>query len=183
MTKFHKSFILSPIGNWGDTSFLTYIIKEIERVFGYPSKISVLIDNIDFAFNSTRNQYHSTPILQKFSSLSPPNIMKILSLTDVDLFIPILTYVYGEAELGGKSAILSTYRLKEELPPQNRDEVYLFRLIKESLHELGHTFNLRHCRDSKCLMHYARNIRDVDNKTDNLCRYCKILLEDEIKKL
>ncbi len=109
--------------------------------------------------------------------------MKILSLTDVDLFIPILTYVYGEAELGGKSAILSTYRLKEELPPQNRDEVYLFRLIKESLHELGHTFNLRHCRDSKCLMHYARNIRDVDNKTDNLCRYCKILLEDEIKKL
>jgi archaemetzincin len=65
----------------------------------------------------------------------------------------------------------------------NIPENYEKRLVKEALHELGHTFNLRHCQDKSCIMHYCRNIRDVDRKSDQPCRYCKILLEDELKKL
>ena len=57
------------------------------------------------------------------------------------------------------------------------------RIVKEALHELGHTFNLRHCPDQTCIMHYCRSIRDVDRKSEQFCRYCKVLLEDEIKRL
>jgi archaemetzincin len=64
----------------------------------------------------------------------------------------------------------------------NAQEVYLQRVIKEAIHELGHTFNLRHCPDHNCIMHYCRSEKDVDRKSDELCRYCKILLEDGLKK-
>ena len=54
---------------------------------------------------------------------------------------------------------------------------------QEAIHELGHTFNLRHCKEHTCLMHYCRDEHDVDQKSDQLCRYCKVLLNDEIKRL
>ena len=64
----------------------------------------------------------------------------MLALTELDLYIPVLTYVFGEAQLAGDSALVSAHRLRQEFygMPANRrllDE----RLLKESLHELGHT--------------------------------------------
>jgi len=60
---------------------------------------------------------------------------------------------------------------------------YIERIVKEAIHELGHTFNLRHCQEHSCIMHYCRSEEDVDRKSDELCRYCKIMVEDEIKRL
>jgi len=100
----------------------------------------------------------------------------------VDLFIPILTHVYGEAQLGGKACIISTHRLQEGICTNAGFKTYHCRILKEAIHELGHTFNLRHCPDHTCIMHYCRSIRDVDRKLERLCRYCRILLEDEIKR-
>ncbi|MGD9032009.1 MAG: hypothetical protein PVH02_05065, partial [Desulfobacteraceae bacterium] len=82
----------------------------------------------------------------------------------------------------GKTCIISTCRLKEDLPAINPKDVFLHRVVKEAIHELGHTFNLRHCPDHTCLMHYCRSERDVDRKSDELCRHCKVLLQDELKK-
>jgi archaemetzincin len=73
--------------------------------------------------------------------------------------------------------------LNDESWRHNAREKFLQRMIKESIHELGHTFNLRHCRDHRCIMHYCRSEADVDLKSEELCRYCRILLLDEIKKL
>ena len=56
-------------------------------------------------------------------------------------------------------------------------------MAKETVHELGHTFDLRHCPDPVCLMHYCRNESDVDHKSDQFCRYCKVLLGDALSKL
>jgi len=78
---------------------------------------------------------------------------------------------------------VSTYRLEENLTPMNIESGFEERMIKEAIHELGHTFNLRHCRDKSCIMHYCRSLKDVDRKSDQLCRYCKILLDDELIKL
>jgi archaemetzincin len=138
---------------------------------------------MDFAFDPVRAQYHSTPILEELARMAPSHALKVVGVTKVDLFIPILTHVYGEAQLGGRTCIVSTHRLKEALNPLSSRGAYHHRIIKESIHELGHTFNLRHCRDPVCIMHYCRTIRDVDKKTDQLCRYCKVLLEDELKRL
>jgi archaemetzincin len=176
------SIILSPIGEC-DGELLDPLRRVIQKVFGFQVEIASLLSNVDFAFDTKRRQYHSTPILALLAELAPPHAIRILSLTTVDLFIPILTHVYGEAQLGGRASIVSTYRLREGLPALDTEGAYRYRVTKEAVHELGHTFNLRHCKDPTCIMHYCRSVLDVDRKSDALCRYCKILLDDELERL
>jgi len=176
------SIIVSPIGEFAP-DLLDLIRNEIKRIYGYPTDVMTLLDDLEFAFHAGRNQYHSTPILEQLALRAPAGAVKILAIVEVDLFIPILTHVYGEAQLGGKACIVSTIRLNEGHSSLNTQEPFLGRIVKEAIHELGHTFKLRHCREHTCLMHYCRDERDVDRKSDQLCRYCRILLDDEIKRL
>jgi archaemetzincin len=173
--------VISPIGDL-DSDLIQWVGREIHRIFGYRTRTAPLIQHVDFAFDSSRKQHHSTPIIEKLADMAPPEAVKILGITRVDLFIPILTHVYGEAQLGGKACIVSTHRLNEGLK-MGLWEPFARRVIKEAVHELGHTFNLRHCRTHACCMHYCRSIKDVDRKLGQLCRYCRVLLEDEIKRL
>jgi archaemetzincin len=181
-SKSANKIIISPIGDIAP-DLLVPIADEIKRIYGYPTEVVALLDDIDFAFQPGRNQYHSTPVLEQLALSAPADTIKVLALVEVDLFIPILTHVYGEAQLGGKACIVSTIRLNEGHSYLNTQEPFLSRIVKEAIHELGHTFNLRHCREHTCLMHYCRNEHDVDQKSDQLCRYCKVLLDDEIKRL
>jgi archaemetzincin len=176
------NIVISPIGDV-TSDLLDPIRDEVKRIYGYPTEVLPLLDDLEFAFHPNRNQYHSTPILEQLADKSPADAVKALAVVEVDLFIPILTHVYGEAQLGGKSCIVSTIRLNEGHSYLNTQEPFLSRIVKEAIHELGHTFNLRHCREHTCLMHYCRNESDVDRKSDQLCRYCKVLLDDEIKRL
>jgi archaemetzincin len=176
-----ENIIISPIGDL-DPDLTRWVSPEIHRIFGYGTRIEPLIQHVDFAFDSSRNQHCSTPIIGKLADMAPPKAVKILGITRVDLFIPILTHVYGEAQLGGKACIISTHRLNEGLG-MGVWEPFGRRVIKEAIHELGHTFNLRHCPNLTCCMHYCRSIKDVDRKSGQLCRYCKILLKDEINRL
>jgi archaemetzincin len=176
-----ENIIISPIGDL-DSDLIGLVGQQVHRIFGYRTKIKPLMQHVDFALDSRRNQYYSTSILGKLANIAPPKTIKIIAITRVDLFIPILTHVYGEAQLGGKACIISIHRLNEGLgmgvwEPFNR------RVVKEAIHELGHTFNLRHCQNPTCCMHYCRSVKDVDRKSEHLCRYCKVLLGDEIKRL
>jgi len=175
------TIIISPVGPF-DQDLLAAIGPAIRRTYRTGSRVIPLLDNIDFAFDQKRAQYRSGSVLTKLSAIAPPWAFKVLALVRQDLFIPILTHVFGEARLGGKAAIVSTARLYDKLsPPLNRD-TFIQRTIKEILHELGHTFNLRHCRDHGCIMHYSNDVDDVDRRSDQLCRYCRIMLADETKR-
>jgi archaemetzincin len=181
MVSKEHTLLISPIGDLDvDGELLEQVQKEIGKVFGYETKLYPLIEEKDLHADPIRKQYHSTPIIETLAIISPPEAVKILAITKVDLFIPVLTHVYGEAQLGGKACILSTYRFSEK----SRFELETFRrrIVKEAVHELGHTFNLRHCRDSACVMHYCRSMREVDRKSHRFCRYCAVLLEDEMKR-
>jgi archaemetzincin len=174
--------VISPIGQLDvDRDFLEHLGKEIRSVFGYPTDIRPLLEEKDLWVDPVRKQCHSTPILDALATLVPPEAIKILAVTKVDLFIPILTHVYGEAQLGGKACILSTYRFSEGLIPGA--DILADRIFKEAIHELGHTFSLRHCQDASCVMHYCRGVKEVDRKSNQFCRYCAVLLKDEMKKL
>jgi len=177
-----QKIIISPIENIDVCNYQS-LGQEIHRTFGFRTEIKSLLQDVNFAYDLTRDQYHSTAILEKLASTSPSRSIKVVAITHVDLFIPILTHVYGEAQLAGKACIVSTFRLQEGLSITTMEKEFDNRVVKEVLHELGHTFNLRHCDDKSCIMHYCRSIKDVDRKTDQLCRYCKILLKDELKKL
>ena len=176
------NIIISPVGDF-TPELLNPIRDEIKRIYGYPTEIVPLLNDLEFAFHANRNQYHSTPVLEELARKAPADAIKVLGLVQVDLFIPILTHVYGEAQLGGKACIVSTIRLNEGHNSLSTQEPFFSRILKEAIHELGHTFQLRHCREHSCLMHYCRNESDVDRKSDQLCRYCKIMLEDEIKRI
>lgn len=106
-----------------------------------------------------------------------------MGLTDVDLFIPILTYVYGEAMLPGQAAVVSLYRLsgKDTGTPVPFD-VLVQRVFKEVVHELGHTFNLVHCDDNNCVMSFAHHLEHIDQKSDRFCRYCSVLFSDALRQ-
>jgi archaemetzincin len=173
---------ISPIGNI-ESSLTDSIGREVQRIFGYRTEVVTIIAQLDFALNFERQQYYSTMILEKLTAVASARDLKLLAITTVDLFIPILTYVYGEAQIGGKACIISTCRLNEGISSSDSGQRLHDRAVKEALHELGHTFKLRHCPERSCLMHYCRSIQDVDRKSDHLCRHCHVLLEDELKRL
>lgn len=101
MTVTHsRKVVISPIGE-AATEIIDALAEEITRVFGFETEIVPLLDAIHFAFDPVRCQYHSTPVLEKLSAAAPSHALKVLGIAQEDLFIPILTHVYGEAELGG----------------------------------------------------------------------------------
>ena len=177
-----NKILISPVGI--NYPFLIDTIgKKILDIFKYPVISSGLLDDIEFAYSYERKQYNSTVILEKLSDLATADTLKIIAICEKDLFIPILTYVFGEAQLRGRSCIVSTYRLKDTAAVVNPESVFTDRVIKEVVHELGHTFDIRHCPDEACVMHYCRSLNDVDNKDTGMCRYCSTMLEDEKRRI
>jgi archaemetzincin len=174
--------IISPIGDF-DADILCAIEEMVGKWLGLPCRTQALLDNIDFAWDAKRRQFHSTAILDLLSQQAPADTLKVIALTDRDLFIPILTHVYGEAQLGGLSCIVSTHRLAKGISAVAQRCRYLERIVKECAHELGHTFDLRHCKDNQCLMHYCRSIDDVDHKENRFCRYCRVMMGDALNAL
>lgn len=174
--------VVSPIGEV-DSALCDVVGQETGRSFGLPMRVVPLLEEIDFAYDTQRRQYHSTKILEQLAELAPPQAIKIIGIATVDLFIPILTHVYGEAQLGGRACIISTYRLQENPYKGPRRVSLKDRAVKEAIHELGHTFKLKHCPEHACIMHYCRSIADVDRKTAGFCRHCRVMLEDELKRM
>ncbi|MFY9704498.1 MAG: archaemetzincin family Zn-dependent metalloprotease [Desulfobacterales bacterium] len=176
------SILVAPIGEI-EPALCELIRCRIEDIYGLRSEVQPILKDVDFAYNPERRQYHSTPILAQLAASAPVRALKLVAITQADLFIPILTHVYGEAQLGGKAAIISTYRLMNDNPAAGSDDSLQIRAAKEAIHELGHTFKLRHCPEHSCIMHYCRSIKDVDRKSNQLCRHCKVMLHDELKCL
>jgi archaemetzincin len=102
---------------------------------------------------------------------------KILMLTELDIYVPVLTFLFGEAQLNGKISIVSVCRLHEEFYSGITNNELLFeRTEKEVLHELGHNYGLIHCRDWDCVMHSSNSVEEVDIKGHTYCNNCRTLL-------
>jgi archaemetzincin len=145
----------------------------LSQQFGVPWDVLAEPLNTDFAFHAERLQYHSTEILARLQTLAGPECWRLLGVTDSDLYIPILTYVFGEAQMGGSVAVVSTHRLHQEFYGLPADgELFHSRLLKESLHELGHTLDLRHCEDYRCAMAGSHAVEWIDLKEPALCSEC-----------
>jgi archaemetzincin len=159
-----------------DREALTAVRERMGVEFGAPVR-ELELPPIEFAFDPARGQYGSIPVLEMLVGLCPADALKLLAVTERDLFIPVLTFVYGHAQLGGKVAVISLARLRQEfygLAP-NR-EVFLERVHKEALHEVGHTFGLVHCADRSCSMALGTNIRQIDGKRAAFCAACEARL-------
>jgi archaemetzincin len=151
--------------------------EQLERAFGMPVRHSPPGFDCEVAFDQSRGQYNSRVLLVRLLEDTPADVSRVLGIAGVDLFIPVLTYVFGEAQLGGRAAVVSLHRLDDEiygLPPNPRR---LFqRLVKEAVHELGHTFNLVHCHEDGCVMASSTYVEDIDLKSDLFCASCRAVV-------
>ncbi len=155
----------------------------IEEEFSLPTKVLPFDLDPEPYYDPARGQYHSTQILKEILHRVPEDALKALGIVSFDLFIPILTFVFGEAQLDGKAALVSLARLRQEfygLPPNQR--LLERRLLKEAKHELGHTFGLVHCPIRECVMSMANRITDVDAKGLTFCEGCRQLLLEALKR-
>ena len=155
-----------------DTAVLDHARARVERVLGCRTRTFDPGSRPVDTFDARRGQHASTAFLRWLTGLHPPPAPRLLAVTDADLFIPVLTFVFGEAQLGGPAAVVSTARL--ETPR----ELLATRLAKEAVHELGHTWGLKHCDVEGCVMGRSAGLREVDAKSDELCRDCRSRLRD-----
>jgi archaemetzincin len=139
-------------------------------------KASVLrpLPNPAYALDKQRLQFNAGVILTELESRLFEDFDKIVAIVGVDLFIPIFTHVFGEARQGGRIALVSLFRLGND--PGDTDQPApkgLERAAKVALHELGHLFDLTHCDNEKCLMHFSGDLEALDRLPFSLCRYCR----------
>jgi archaemetzincin len=131
------------------------------------------IDLSDF-YDASRRQYNGNILLKLVDTNFSSDSVKTIGLFGVDLFIPILTFIFGQAMLNGSTGIASLYRLSNERYGMPMDEALLLeRFKKEVIHELGHTFGLVHCPNPACVMRSSTYVEDIDQKGSNLCVKCR----------
>lgn len=157
-----------------DPALAEFLCAAIGERLGLNCFLSDKAVEAESAYNPLRGQYNSTQLLAKLVQYDRGRDAKLLGVADVDLYIPVLTFVFGEAQLGNNAAIVSVYRLRQSFYGLPEDEVMFYgRCEKEALHELGHTFGLLHCRDFSCVMHFSNSIENIDLKGGDFCRKCR----------
>ena len=163
---------LVPVGA-ADARLLDAVSKSLAREFR--TRCAVADGPLDaaFAHHPERNQYHSTAILEQLSRANGEKEVAV-GVTHLDLYIPILTFVFGEAQLGGSCALVSYHRLHQEYYGLPADRALLQeRLVKEAVHEVGHTAGLTHCDDYECVMAASHSVEWLDVKGSSMCDECR----------
>lgn len=147
--------------------------SDLQELLQHP--VSLLPGRLDPspAFNPARRQYDALALLSLLQPSPAQEQHFYLGITDVDIFLPVFTYLFGLASLSGSAAVVSTYRLRPETNGNRPDPSLLrVRLAKEALHELGHLFGLKHCPVPWCVMSSSRSAEEVDLKDAAFCPAC-----------
>jgi archaemetzincin len=153
-------------------------LKNVAEAVNHEFLISVIIKegHLDLSefYDPARRQYNGGKLLKEVDSLYSSETVKTIGIFSVDLFIPILTFIFGQAFLNGRTGIASLYRLSNERYGMAVDEKSILdRFKKEVIHELGHTFGLIHCHNPTCVMRSSTYVEDIDQKSPNLCIKCR----------
>ena len=145
----------------------------------FPDTIAAVISEVlpipQSAFDKKRNQYNSNIILNEIKIYASKNadFHRVLGIVNADIFISGLNYVFGEAFTPGNASLISLWRLKPEFYKDKPNiGLYGLRMLKEAIHEVGHTLGVRHCIHSSCVMHFSNSIFDTDKKQNLLCDEC-----------
>jgi archaemetzincin len=157
-----------------DSDFLRSVAEAVKKEFLL--NVNIKEGHLDLSefYDPTRRQYNGVKLVHEIENGLSSDSSKTIGIFNVDLFIPILTYIFGQAFLNGRTGIASAYRLSNErYGIKTDDKLVLDRLIKEVIHELGHTFGLIHCHIPACVMRSSTYVEDIDQKSMHLCLSCR----------
>jgi archaemetzincin len=160
---------------------LAGIAHLVGSVFRLPVSVLDAPLELERAFDPSRGQYHSTALLTHLLEAHCSPGSACIAIVEVDLFIPVLTFVFGEAQFEGPASIVSLHRLTNQfygMPPDVERTVG--RLAKEIVHELGHTFGLYHCHQFECVMRSSTYVEEIDLKQAQPCPACREILAQKI---
>jgi archaemetzincin len=168
-----KGILIIPIVN-PDQDVIMSISDALSRTFHLKVATGKEMNIPENSFNSRRRQYHATTILKEMLEEKQGEFDLMLGVTDADLYVPELNFVFGEADVFSGATLISLARLRQEfygLPADRR--LFHERAAKEAIHEISHACGLEHCPDRKCIMYFSNSIRDTDRKGPGFCRACK----------
>ena len=136
------------------------------------------------AYNTSRQQYHSTLILAGISESAQKAADEyILGVADVDLYVPNYNFVFGEAGCPGNVALISLFRLKPQFYGEPPNELLFHeRALKEAVHEIVHALGVEHCSNPSCVMHFSLSMKDTDIKSVKFCDDCHVLVHRAMEK-
>ena len=168
-----KAIVIVDHGNF-EKDFLEKIVTRIHLEFLLPVTIEESHLDLSEYYDPMRRQYDGNSLLKELDAASLSPHVKRIGLFRVDLCIPILTYIFGQAPLNGNTGIASLYRLRNEQYGMKKDEdLLLDRFRKVITHELGHMFGLLHCHVPHCVMRSSTYVEDLDQKSHNFCNKCR----------
>jgi archaemetzincin len=162
---------LKPLGNIAE-EIMEELKGRVGGIFHCPVEIEAGLSDLAQAYNSERKQYFSSKLIASLKKAEREE--RVVGIADVDLYVPRLNFVFGEADILSGTAIVSLYRLRQEYYGLAPDEaLFMERATKEIVHELGHTFGLGHCPNNKCVMHFSNSLADTDLKEAHFCDKCR----------
>lgn len=171
-----------------DSNVISRVQENLNMIFPRSTfkLVAEAVEVPEEAFNEKRGQYNSNHILRlvRENAEKEEKADKILGIADIDLFVPNLNFVFGEAECPGRAALISLWRLRPRFYGQPVNlSLFVERSTKESVHELGHTLSLRHCSNKSCVMYFSNSILETDRKQSLFCNKCFPVVEKLIDNM
>jgi archaemetzincin len=170
--KMHERLYLVPLDE-GSRQYGDWLLNELCRKFTLKPQTGIVARLPEEAYNAQMNQYYATAILSKLELLKGSDYEMILSITEEDLFIPSDNFVWGQANSASRTSIISIYRIRPEFYGLPEDEELVKgRILNIASHEVGHMLGLKNCKQPECQMNIAKNISELDSRSDNFCTDC-----------
>jgi archaemetzincin len=156
---------------------LSVVAAHIQALMGLNTDIGPERPKPDYAYQHGRRQYDTSKIIKALSS-DTSRVPLSLGITRYDICTPILSFVYGESQLGGRSALISLYRITDE-----KIDVTCTRAAKIGLHEVGHLLGIGHCRTGDCLMCFSSTLDKLDQLKLWFCDACTYEISRSLRHL